>query len=172
MKTKKLTLAAVLLAVGIVTSCEEKTADVSPHGTSGTSIISTDSSTSVIGVDSTSIVGKWKWVGTWLVIPLSETNPATPENTGVEKQLVLNTDFTWYNAQNNALIDSGSYSLGHGSYTSPAGDYSHTYNSINYYRNGIYVRTDYYEIHNDTLMFDGHFAGLVGGAMEQWNRAK
>ena len=106
------------------------------------------------------------------MIPLSETNPATPENTGIEKLLVFNADFTWYKTQNSALVDSGSYSLGRDSYTSPAGDYSLTYDSIGYYRNSVHVKTDYYEMHNDTLVFDGFFAGLVGGAHERWKRVK
>ena len=106
------------------------------------------------------------------MIPLSETNPATPENTGIEELLVFNADFTWYKTQNNVLIDSVDYLLGSGNYTSPAGDYSLTYDSIGYYQNSIHVKTDYYEIRNDTLVFGGHFAGLVGGAMKQWKRVK
>ncbi|MFA6336005.1 MAG: hypothetical protein WCX48_10745, partial [Bacteroidales bacterium] len=68
---------------------------------------------------SDSIVGKWRWINTWRVIPPSDTNPETPTNTGIEELLVFNTDFTWYKTQNNTLVDSGSYSLGSGSLDYP-----------------------------------------------------
>jgi len=110
---------------------------------------------------SDSIVGKWRWINTWKVIPQSATNPETPTNTGIEELLVFNADFTWYKTQNNALVDSGSYSLGSGSYTYPAGDLTLVYDSIAYYKNNAKLKNsyDYYEIQNDTLVFCSSFGG-------------
>ncbi|MPM73727.1 hypothetical protein SDC9_120709 [bioreactor metagenome] len=107
------------------------------------------------------IAGKWKWIKTYKVIPLSDTNPETPANTGIEELLVFNTDFTWYKTQNNVLADSGSYSLGSGSYTYPAGVPTLEYDSIAYYRNNTPIKNgfDYYEIYHDTLVFCSYFGG-------------
>ena len=65
-------------------------------------------------VYSNTIVGKWKWVSTYKVIPPSATNPETPQNTGIQELLVFDANKTWYKTQNTALVDSGTYSLGHG----------------------------------------------------------
>lgn len=118
-----------------------------------------DNSSSEIYSDS--IVGKWKWINTWKVIPISESNPETPKNTGIEELLVFNSDFTWYKTQNNSLIDSGSFTLGSGSFTYPARDLTLEYDSIAYFRNGIKLINgfDYYKIHHDTLVFCSYFGG-------------
>ena len=103
------------------------------------------------------IAGRWKWIKTYKVIPLSDTNPETPANTGIEELLVFNTDFTWYKTQNNVLTDSGSYSLGSGHLDYP----ELVYDSIAYYKNNTPVKNgfDYYEIHHDTLVFCSYFGG-------------
>lgn len=112
-------------------------------------------------VHSDSIVGKWRWINTWKVIPQNDTNPETPTNTGIEELLVFNTDFTWYKTQNKTLVDSGSYSLGSGSYTYPAGDLTLVYDSIAYYKNNVKLNNgfDYFKIQNDTLVFCSSFGG-------------
>jgi len=110
-------------------------------------------------VNSNSIVGKWRWIETMVVYPQSATNPATPKNTGIEELLVFKADKTWYKTQNIALIDSGTYSLGRGTYTNPSTTVF-VYDSICYYRNIVPIKdgSDYYEINHDTLVFCSGFA--------------
>jgi len=112
-----------------------------------------------IEISSANIVGRWQWIRTFKVIPLSATNPATPQNTGINELLVFNSNNTWYKTENTVLVDSGTYSLGHGTYINPCGSVF-DYDSICYYQNKIKIKNgvDYYEIDHDTLVFSAGFA--------------
>lgn len=106
------------------------------------------------------ITGKWIWLSTYFIYPLGEANPLTPLNTGNEEILIFNLDGTWRKTINGIKTDSGSYSLGHGTYLPYPEARIFEYDSICYYRNGIKVETgDYFEIHNDTLHFNPYLAG-------------
>lgn len=107
---------------------------------------------------SNSIVGKWRWIKTMRVIPFSDINPETPQNTGIEELLTFGADFEWYKTQNNILVDSGSYTIGHGSYINPS-NVTYIYDSICYYQNNIPIKNgfDFYEIDHDTLVFCSAF---------------
>jgi hypothetical protein len=106
------------------------------------------------------VTGQWEWIYSY--VSLNNPNPITPKTTGIDELLVFNPNLTWYKIQNNIKVDSGTYSIGHGSYTPYAGAYSYIYDSIAYYKDGYVLKgeQDYYKISNDTLQFCGCFAGL------------
>jgi hypothetical protein len=106
------------------------------------------------------ITGQWKWLSYYKVYLLSDSNPLTPANTGIQEILVFNANHTWFKTQNNIKTDSGTFSLGHGSYTPYSGAATAIYDSIVYYKNGIRKIgwQDYYSIFNDTLQICPGFA--------------
>ena len=142
MKTLVSTIVLIVLLLSMISSCKKTTEPV-PNNTKD-------------------ISGQWKWIYSWLDGPMSDSNPRTPQNTGVQEIIVFKDNHTWLKTQNNIHIDSGTFSTGHGSFTPYTGAYVYIYDSIVYYRNGISEKgtQDYYEISNDTLMFCGCFAGL------------
>jgi hypothetical protein len=84
----------------------------------------------------------------------------TPENTGVHEILIFNPYHTWLKTENGIKVDSGTYSLGHGSHTPYIGADVYIYDSVLYYSLGSELNTwDYYNIFNDTLQFCPGFAG-------------
>ena len=124
-----------------------------------------------------SIVGEWRWISTYKVIPDSDTNPLTPQNTGIEEILVFNTNSTWYKTENNEIVDSGSYKLGHNKLLMSYSEF--IYDSICYYKNNKPLKlSDYYEITNDTLIFSSSYAGrwwsytLYHSGTKRWIKIK
>jgi hypothetical protein len=120
------------------------------------------------------ITGHWQWLSSWYDGPMSDSNPKTPQNTGIQEILEFNLNKAWLKIQNNIHIDSGTYSTGHGSYLPYVGAYHFIYDSIVYYRNGISEKgkQDYYKIFNDTLQFSPGFAGLYGGIAKFYIKQK
>jgi len=120
------------------------------------------------------ITGTWEWIFTYKAYPLSETNPLTPQNTGIVEIFIFNTDRTWLNIQNDLVIDSGTFSLGHGSRTPYLGAKTYIYDSIVYYWSGIQIDNgfDYYIIFNDTLEFSPGFSGRLTSYTLPYNGAK
>ena len=110
------------------------------------------------------ISGQWLWLSTWFDGNMSDSNPKTPENSGIHEILKFNPNKTYSKIQNNVLVEFGTYSTGHGSYWPYVGAYNYIYDSIVYYRNDISEKAtkDYYKIFNDTLIFSYGFAGYVG----------
>ena len=105
------------------------------------------------------ISGNWNWFATYRVYTLSDSNPRTPQNTGINEKIVFNKDLTWYRTKNGIKLDSGTYSLGHGSYTAYIGAKVFNYDSVLYYSPGIESNAwDYYDVFNDTLEFCPGFA--------------
>ena len=118
------------------------------------------------------ISGQWEWLYTYK-LPPSEPNPLTPQNTGIYEILVFVTDKTWFKLENEIKVDSGIYSLGHGTYTPYPGATVYIYDSVLYHTYGIEDYTwEYYEIFNDTLQFCGGFAGLSGGGSKFYKKLK
>jgi hypothetical protein len=107
------------------------------------------------------ITGQWRWLKTYAVAPLSDTNPLTPQNTGIQEILVFKADHTWDKTVNGFKTDSGIYSLGHGTYAPYQGAQVNVYDSIAYYsfNRGKLETGDYYEIRNDTLQFCPCYGG-------------
>ena len=108
---------------------------------------------------STTIIGRWRWFSTMKVIPFSDTNPATPLNTGINEFLIFQEDGCWKKIENDILVDSGSYTIGHGVYINPS-NVKFDYDSLGYFVNKIPVDkgVDFFEISNDTLVFSSSFA--------------
>ena len=106
------------------------------------------------------ITGHWQWLSYYKVYLLSDSNPITPQNSGIQEILVFNANQTWYKTQNNIKIDSGTFSIGHGSHSPYPGARTSIYDSIAYYVNGVKKNSwqDYYEIFNDTLQICPGFA--------------
>jgi hypothetical protein len=104
------------------------------------------------------------WLSSWYDRPMSDSNPKTPQNSGIQEIIRFNSNKTWIKIQNNVPVDSGTYTNGHGSYLPYIGAYNFVYDSIVYFRNGISIKgsQDYYKIFNDTMQFCGGFAGIYG----------
>jgi hypothetical protein len=103
------------------------------------------------------ISGEWRWIKTNSTYP---SEPLTPQNTGIQKLMVFNSNLIFYKIENGLKTDSGTYVIGHGSYTPYIGAYTYIYDSIAYYHNGIKERLgDYYEISNDTMIICPFFSG-------------
>jgi len=136
MKTKTKIVLLILLLLSLTFSCKKETSSPAKD-----------------------ITGQWKWIFTYKIYPLSDSNPLTPQNTGIQEILVFNTNHTWFKTQNNIRVDSGTFSLGHGSHTAYPGALTAIYDSISYYQNGIHVNgwQDYYNIFHDTLEFSPGF---------------
>jgi hypothetical protein len=104
------------------------------------------------------LIGNWQWKITHVGAPW---DGKTPENTGVEKLLVLTEDFGWTRFENNITVGSGTFSVGQGEYI--AGSRFLIYDSIVYHKSDImFPEWDYYEVEADTLTFCGCFAGFTG----------
>jgi hypothetical protein len=115
------------------------------------------------------LAGKWLWVYTWNDGAPGPTNPLTPRIAGHDEQLFLNSDYSWFSSEYGELIDpitiTGSYSIGHGSYTPYKGAFTYNYDSIVLYKNKDYAQNtvEYYKVSNDTLTFSSGFRGFIGG---------
>jgi hypothetical protein len=120
------------------------------------------------------ITGHWKWLSYYFVYPENDSNPLTPQNTGIQEILVFNANHTWFKTHNNIKIDSGTYSLGHGSYSPYYGAYTFIYDSICYYQNGINKNgwRDYYIMFNDTLQICPGFADQFASYSIPYNGSK
>lgn len=110
------------------------------------------------------VVGKWKWIYTYLNATNPPVNPITPQNTGINETITYYADRTWSKIQNNNLIDSGSYSIGHGNRRTYPGSVT-IYDSIQYYLNNVAVtgKVDYYFIAGDSLNFNPGYSGVYSG---------
>ena len=133
-------------------------------------IISCSCKQTVSNTTPASIAGKWKWVETYFDYAPSDSNPLTPAYNGIQEFIYYNTDATWKKIQNNKTVDSGTYSTGHGSYLPYAGAYDYIYDSVKYYHSITGANWDYYTITNDTLLFSGGFAGIIGSGSKIYIR--
>jgi hypothetical protein len=118
--------------------------------------------TVIIPVD---ITGNWQWTSTLYDLPLGPANPSTPLNGGSVWSLTFYNDNTWKSILG-IVPDTGTYSLGHGSYTDPSSHSIYSYDSVAYYHLGTTAsfKTDYYKIyHTDSLVFSTSFIGVIGG---------
>ena len=112
------------------------------------------------------MTGKWNWIKTYQSgNPASYPyNPLTPANTGLNEILSFDANGQFAQTINDTLIQSGTYTTGHGTYLPYAGAQLYSFDSISYFVNGSKINVDYYLVlHVDTLVFSGSFAGAVGG---------
>ena len=116
------------------------------------------------------IIGSWKWIYTWYdYYPVPGKNPATPENTGFQETLQLNSNFSWKRIITDSTNESGTFSLGHGSWTPYIGAYIFHYDSIIYCKNCV-KDVDYFQISNDTLIFSWGFRGASGSSSKAYKK--
>jgi hypothetical protein len=111
-------------------------------------------------------VGDWNWIKTYPAgNPASYPHyPITPENSGTTEKLSFTANLQFTQTINDTLIQSGTYSTGHGTYLPYAGGHLYTYDSVCYFVQGVKKNIDYYSIlNNDTLVFSSSFAGVIGG---------
>ena len=85
------------------------------------------------------ITGHWKWLSTYFMSPDTVGNPLTPLNSGIQEELVFNSDHSWSKSQNRIITESGTYSIGHGSYSPYPGAHVFVYDSIVYYLSLIHI---------------------------------
>lgn len=100
------------------------------------------------------LIGHWNWVQTGRPIPLSETNPLTPQKAGYTCSVSFKPDSSWYKMKNNKIIEFGEkFSIGH----------KEKYDSIAYFKDEKIIATDYFRLFNDTLCFSTSFIGVTSG---------
>jgi len=119
------------------------------------------------------IIGQWEWLFSYKPLPPSDINPLTPENTGINEILVFKTDNTWFKTENDTIVDSGNYSLGHGiRYPFVGSSTYYIYDSVVYYnRDGIDIYDcDYYDVFNDTLLFSHGLTGACGAGTKYYKK--
>ncbi len=112
------------------------------------------------------VTGEWNWIKTY-----PSGNPAsypfyplTTVNTGLKETLNFDMNGQFSHTMNDTLIQSGTYTTGHGTYLPYAGAQPYSFDSISYFVNGSALHVDYYSVlQNDTLVFSASFAGAVGG---------
>ena len=113
------------------------------------------------------LIGNWQWQISYGYQPIADK---TPENTGVEKLLVLTEDFGWTRFENGISVGTGTFSVGHGERI--VDTRTRIYDSIVFHKPGEKKITDweYYEIEADTLTFAGMFAGIIPGMKTKYIR--
>lgn len=118
--------------------------------------------------DPKEIAGKWRWEHTALYDIAAPINPLTPQNTGIEEVIIYNVDRTWSKRQNNILVDTGTYSIGHANRRISSFAVL-LIDSIQYYQSGqaINGRVDYYYIIEDSMNFNPGLGG-VGPGDSKW----
>lgn len=113
------------------------------------------------------LIGKWNWTKT-VILAIPDTR--TPQNTGITEIIEFKTNMNWLKVQNGVPLDSGTYSLGHGSYSAYTGATVFEYDSIVYKNSSGIISHDYYKIHNDTLHFSSYYAGYIGGGSKFYKK--
>jgi hypothetical protein len=112
------------------------------------------------------VKGEWNWILTYP--PGNPANypyyPLTPVNTGLNEILSFDANGQFSQTINDTLIQSGTYTTGHGTFLPYVDAQQYSYDSIAYFVNGSKQNIDYYSVlHQDTLVFSSSFAGAVGG---------
>ena len=115
------------------------------------------------------MIGKWEWQYTHMGWEPGPMNPLTPNNTGNTEIIEFGTDFSWKSLINSEPVDSGTFKIGHGTY-SPSEYIMYNFDSIQYYRNGEMVKgkVDYFEIYSDTLISCAGFKGIYGSSSKTY----
>lgn len=125
------------------------------------------------GIQPAPIAGAWVWWKTPISsLPPSATNPMTPQNTGISELMYFTPDGNWKIKQNGNTIDSGIYSIGHGSYLPYVGAYHYIYDSIGFYRAGNFLGWDSYKINQDTLIINPFYSGRFSSYLLPYNGIK
>ncbi|HTC01176.1 MAG TPA: hypothetical protein VK705_10885 [Ferruginibacter sp.] len=121
----------------------------------------TINNTDSVVIDS-NLIGRWQWASTQYDYAPGPTNPATPQNTGDSEVLIFNAKQTYVHILE-SIIDSGTYSTGHGSYNPYPGSYTFIYDSICYYHGDSIINIDYYNLSGKDTLIDGTgLAGVMG----------
>ena len=108
------------------------------------------------------VVGKWKWDYTYL--RATPMNPITPQTTGIDEIIIYYSNRTWSKRQNNILVDSGTYSIGHSNRSLPFIG-TLIFDSIQYYLNNVPIagKVDYYMMFGDSLNVNASYSGIYQG---------
>jgi hypothetical protein len=118
------------------------------------------------------ITGVWNWLYTYKDSPVGPDNPLTPANTGITEKMIFKQDGTWKKILDNNVVDSGTYSLGHGTYTAYSGAYVYRYDSVGFYKNNHFAGWDSYEVLTDTLVFNPGLSGRFSSFLVPNNGSK
>lgn len=105
-------------------------------------------------------------------MPLSSTNPQTPQNSGLTESIHFYTNGSWKQIQSGITIDSGTYSTGHGDYLPYVGAYHFYYDSIGFYKNGGFLGWDSYSVLGDTLIFGPGYSARFSSYLLPYNGSK
>ncbi|MDP1842002.1 MAG: hypothetical protein Q8K64_01185 [Sediminibacterium sp.] len=124
------------------------------------------------GIQPAPIAGTWVWWKNTYALPLSATNPLTPQNSGITELMYFTLNGDWRIVRNGSTIDSGTYSLGHGSYLPYVGAYHYIYDSIGFYRAGNFLGWDSYKISNDSLVFSPGLSGRFSSYLSPYNGSR
>ncbi len=112
------------------------------------------------------LVGQWKWKSYQVGAP---SNTLTPQNTGIQENLIFNSDLTWTKTQNGAVVRSGIYQT-----SITKSNTGESVNTLHYNnaKNGSDT-TEYYIIQSDTtLTFSHDLIGTYGSAARTYVKSK
>ena len=118
-------------------------------------------------VHAANIVGQWDWAYTYIEAPLYLTS--TPQSSGTHQTYIFNSNHSYTFIENNVVLDSGTYTTGHNSYSNTVQTY--VYDSILYkstLRLSGGTTLDYYQINKDTLILSLDFRGITQGVKQYW----
>ncbi|MDR1740173.1 MAG: hypothetical protein LBR45_05395 [Bacteroidales bacterium] len=114
-----------------------------------------------------SLIGEWEWEKTYLMTSLNDSNPQTPENTGITEFVIFTEDSAWSKIKNGVVIESGEkFTVGHGLYE-PTNE---RYDTVLYIKNGTHVSSDCFVVDKNILIFYRDYAGRVGGGSKWFKR--
>jgi len=125
-----------------------------------------------VGIQPASIVGDWVWIKSGFALPLSATNPLTPQNSGLTESIHFYANGSWKQIQSGIAIDSGTFSTGHGDYLPYVGAYHFYYDSVGFYKNGGFLGWDSYSVSGDTLIFGPGYSARFSSYLLPYNGSK
>lgn len=109
------------------------------------------------------LVGQWTWQSTSVGSP---QNTLTPQSTGVQETLTLNSDKSWSKVKNGAVVDNGSFRTS--VETSTRGE---KVNAIHYRTTTRSTdSTAYYSANDSVLIFSNDFMGTVGAGVRIYTK--
>ncbi|MEN9599736.1 MAG: hypothetical protein RL596_2055, partial [Bacteroidota bacterium] len=82
-------------------------------------------------------------------------------NSGLTESIHFYANGSWKQIQSGITIDSGTYSTGRGDYLPYVGAFHYYYDSVGFYKNGIFLGWDSYMRTNDTLLFRTGLSGRI-----------
>lgn len=112
------------------------------------------------------LLGTWYWKKTYTMNELSDSNPQTPQNSGITQSLILKNDSSWTLIEKNKTTNGDKFTIGKGIYNEMGTPIE--YDSICLYQDNKIIKVDYYKLYGNTLDFCYCFKGGITGGVTRW----